>query len=98
MFQTFAILQEGVQQTALTPLLLGGGFGGKKESGQLRFGGRDRPFKKPFAIPKQQDPAKGYAKQTSRTLNAHYFFFQGWQSGWGFCNYVHNKQTITIIV
>lgn len=26
----------------------GGGFGGKKESGQLRFGGKDRPFKKPI--------------------------------------------------
>jgi len=30
--------------------LTGGGFGGKKESGQLRFGGRDRPFKKPIVI------------------------------------------------
>eukprot|EP00123_Amoebidium_parasiticum_P010528 comp20164_c0_seq1/m.24965 comp20164_c0_seq1/g.24965 ORF comp20164_c0_seq1/g.24965 comp20164_c0_seq1/m.24965 type:complete len:389 (-) comp20164_c0_seq1:67-1233(-) len=27
------------------PRRLGGGFGGKKESGQLRFGGRDRPFR-----------------------------------------------------
>lgn len=26
----------------------GGGFGGKKESGQLRFGGKDRPFKRPI--------------------------------------------------
>lgn len=32
------------------PRRLGGGFGGKKESGQLRFGGRDRPFKKPISI------------------------------------------------
>lgn len=30
------------------PRRLGGGFGGKKESGQLRFGGRDRPFKRPI--------------------------------------------------
>ena len=29
--------------------LLGGGFGGKKESGQLRFGGRDRNFRKPMS-------------------------------------------------
>lgn len=29
-------------------ILLGGGFGGKKESGQLRFGGMDRPFKRPI--------------------------------------------------
>uniref|UniRef100_A0AAR5P6S7 U11/U12 small nuclear ribonucleoprotein 35 kDa protein n=3 Tax=Dendroctonus ponderosae TaxID=77166 RepID=A0AAR5P6S7_DENPD len=32
------------------PRRLGGGFAGKKESGQLRFGGRDRPFKKPIAL------------------------------------------------
>jgi hypothetical protein len=25
---------------------LGGGLSGKKESGQLRFGGRDKPFNK----------------------------------------------------
>lgn len=30
------------------PRRLGGGFGGKKESGQLRFGCRFRPFKKPY--------------------------------------------------
>uniref|UniRef100_A0A224Z909 U11/U12 small nuclear ribonucleoprotein 35 kDa protein n=1 Tax=Rhipicephalus zambeziensis TaxID=60191 RepID=A0A224Z909_9ACAR len=32
------------------PRRLGGGFGGKKESGQLRFGGLDRPFKKPIVL------------------------------------------------
>nr|XP_039262520.1 U11/U12 small nuclear ribonucleoprotein 35 kDa protein-like [Styela clava]XP_039262521.1 U11/U12 small nuclear ribonucleoprotein 35 kDa protein-like [Styela clava] len=32
------------------PRRLGGGFGGKKESGQLRFGGRDRPFSKPISL------------------------------------------------
>lgn len=30
------------------PRRLGGGFGGRKESGQLRFGCRARPFQKPF--------------------------------------------------
>lgn len=30
------------------PRRLGGGLGGRKESGQLRFGGRDRPFRKPL--------------------------------------------------
>ncbi|KAI9271564.1 hypothetical protein BDA99DRAFT_556793 [Phascolomyces articulosus] len=30
------------------PRRLGGGFGGKKESGQLRFGARDKPFRKPI--------------------------------------------------
>jgi len=29
-------------------LLTGGGLGGRKESGQLRFGGRDRPFRAPL--------------------------------------------------
>lgn len=33
----------------------GGGLGGKKESGQLRFGGRDRPFRKPFILPPEED-------------------------------------------
>ncbi|KAL5484713.1 hypothetical protein EMCRGX_G021253 [Ephydatia muelleri] len=33
-----------------TPRRFGGGFGGKKESGQLRFGGRDRPFRKPIML------------------------------------------------
>lgn len=32
------------------PRRLGGGQGGKKESGQLRFGGKDRPFRRPFNL------------------------------------------------
>ncbi|KAG5835082.1 U11/U12 small nuclear ribonucleoprotein 35 kDa protein [Anguilla rostrata] len=32
------------------PRRQGGGLGGKKESGQLRFGGRDRPFRKPINL------------------------------------------------
>ena len=32
----------------MSVIFLGGGFGGKKESGQLRFGGKDRPFKRPI--------------------------------------------------
>ena len=32
------------------PRRLGGGFGGKKESGQLRFGCRERPFQKPYSV------------------------------------------------
>lgn len=34
------------------PRRLGGGFGGRKESGQLRFGCGERPFKKPFMVAK----------------------------------------------
>ncbi|KAK3924923.1 U11/U12 small nuclear ribonucleoprotein 35 kDa protein [Frankliniella fusca] len=37
------------------PRRLGGGLGGKKESGQLRFGGRDRPFKRPLILPAEPD-------------------------------------------
>lgn len=29
-------------------ICVGGGLGGKKESGQLRFGGRERPFRAPL--------------------------------------------------
>ncbi|XP_051903337.1 U11/U12 small nuclear ribonucleoprotein 35 kDa protein [Hippocampus zosterae] len=36
--------------TGWIPRRLGGGLGGKKESGQLRFGGRDRPFRKPINL------------------------------------------------
>ncbi|KAI9496639.1 hypothetical protein BDB00DRAFT_101214 [Zychaea mexicana] len=32
------------------PRRLGGGFGGKKESGQLRFGARDKPFRWPALV------------------------------------------------
>ena len=32
------------------PRRLGGGFGGKKESGQLRFGARDKPFRWPMYV------------------------------------------------
>uniref|UniRef100_A0A0A9YDN1 U11/U12 small nuclear ribonucleoprotein 35 kDa protein n=1 Tax=Lygus hesperus TaxID=30085 RepID=A0A0A9YDN1_LYGHE len=32
------------------PRRLGGGFNGRKESGQLRFGCRERPFKKPIKL------------------------------------------------
>jgi U11/U12 small nuclear ribonucleoprotein SNRNP35 len=35
------------------PRRCGGGLGGKKESGQLRFGGSQRPFKQPFHINQQ---------------------------------------------
>ncbi|KAL4658243.1 U11/U12 small nuclear ribonucleoprotein 35 kDa protein [Arapaima gigas] len=37
------------------PRRKGGGLGGKKESGQLRFGGRDRPFRKPISLPSVKD-------------------------------------------
>ncbi|CAM5161993.1 unnamed protein product [Eretmochelys imbricata] len=41
------------------PRRLGGGFGGKKESGQLRFGGRDRPFRKPINLPTMKSDLYG---------------------------------------
>ncbi|XP_046599866.1 U11/U12 small nuclear ribonucleoprotein 35 kDa protein isoform X1 [Neodiprion lecontei] len=44
----FVDFECGRTMSGWKPRRLGGGFGGKKESGQLRFGGRDRPFKKPI--------------------------------------------------
>lgn len=38
-------------QKGWKPRRLGGGLGGRKESGQLRFGGRDRPFQVPLTKP-----------------------------------------------
>uniref|UniRef100_UPI00358EC3D6 U11/U12 small nuclear ribonucleoprotein 35 kDa protein n=1 Tax=Myxine glutinosa TaxID=7769 RepID=UPI00358EC3D6 len=40
--------------TGWVPRRLGGGLGGKKESGQLRFGGRDRPFREPILMPARE--------------------------------------------
>jgi U11/U12 small nuclear ribonucleoprotein SNRNP35 len=41
----------------------GGGFGGKKESGQLRFGGRDRPFRKPLPVPVSKNKIRDQESQ-----------------------------------
>ncbi|XP_077402536.1 U11/U12 small nuclear ribonucleoprotein 35 kDa protein [Vanacampus margaritifer] len=52
------------------PRRLGGGLGGKKESGQLRFGGRDRPFRKPInlsARPLQQEWSGGGRREWERS-------------------------------
>lgn len=38
--------------TGWKPRRLGGGFGGRKESGQLRFGAKNRPFQRPYDINK----------------------------------------------
>jgi len=40
------------------PRRLGGGFGGCKESGQLRFGGRERPFRRPLPLHHSNDKDK----------------------------------------
>ncbi|XP_077360583.1 U11/U12 small nuclear ribonucleoprotein 35 kDa protein [Festucalex cinctus] len=52
------------------PRRLGGGLGGKKESGQLRFGGRDRPFRKPINLsagPSQQEWPGGGRREWERS-------------------------------
>jgi len=51
------------------PRRLGGGFGGKKESGQLRFGGKDRPFKRPilpFNIRDRRDDSDSQSSHRDR--------------------------------
>ncbi|XP_071947510.1 U11/U12 small nuclear ribonucleoprotein 35 kDa protein-like [Antedon mediterranea] len=45
------------------PRRLGGGFGGKKESGQLRFGGKDRPFKKPIVLSQKREEEHKYGRR-----------------------------------
>lgn len=44
------------------PRRLGGGFGGKKESGQLRFGCRDRPFIKPIQLKIKEESGSKYGR------------------------------------
>lgn len=45
------------------PRRLGGGLGGKKEAGQLRFGGRDRPFREPIKPIKNVSQPHGEYKE-----------------------------------
>ena len=47
------------------PRRLGGGFGGKKESGQLRFGSRDRPFRKPITAASLRGPGEAQSRSES---------------------------------
>jgi len=60
------------------PRRFGGGLGGRKESGQLRFGGRDRPFKKPLMQPvpanefKRFDERRGIDKFAGRKYRNKY--------------------------
>lgn len=48
--EVFVDFEQERTLTGWVPRRLGGGQGGKKESGQLRFGGRDRPFRKPINV------------------------------------------------
>ncbi|XP_042895699.1 U11/U12 small nuclear ribonucleoprotein 35 kDa protein [Parasteatoda tepidariorum] len=52
--------------TGWIPRRLGGGLSGKKESGQLRFGGKERPFKKPILPFNLQDKRKYSDRHSSR--------------------------------
>lgn len=50
------------------PRRLGGGFGGKRESGQLRFGGCARPFQRPLEMT-ENTPNKKYRDTERHTSN-----------------------------
>ncbi|CAG2162113.1 unnamed protein product, partial [Oppiella nova] len=51
------------------PRRLGGGFGGRKESGQLRFGCRDRPWRRPIRLHKES--SDGSSSHWSRSHGRH---------------------------
>lgn len=66
------------------PRRLGGGFGGKKESGQLRFGGLDRPFRKPIIIGEKTKTSSSYPSDTGASLpdrNQHFRSRDGYHPG-----------------
>lgn len=54
-------------------IYLGGGLGGKKESGQLRFGGKDRPFKKPILPFNIRDRRIDADNQRERDYKSRYY-------------------------
>lgn len=56
------------------PRRFGGGFGGRKESGQLRFGGIERPFRRPLPLnskPLNSKEGMGSSSLGSKKRNAH---------------------------
>lgn len=60
----------------MDPSAIGRGPGGKKESGQLRFGGRDRPFRQPINLPvvknDQFREGKRERRERSRSRERHW--------------------------
>ncbi|BET03106.1 Hypothetical proteinall nuclear ribonucleoprotein [Nesidiocoris tenuis] len=51
------------------PRRLGGGFNGKKESGQLRFGCRERPFKKPIKLLSEAEIERFYMRSIRKNVD-----------------------------
>ncbi|XP_078656628.1 U11/U12 small nuclear ribonucleoprotein 35 kDa protein-like [Branchiostoma floridae x Branchiostoma belcheri] len=49
-YEVFVDVENSRTLKGWIPRRLGGGLGGSKESGQLRFGGRARPFRKPITV------------------------------------------------
>ncbi|XP_066286978.1 U11/U12 small nuclear ribonucleoprotein 35 kDa protein-like [Branchiostoma lanceolatum] len=49
-YEIFVDVENARTLKGWVPRRLGGGLGGIKESGQLRFGGRARPFRKPITV------------------------------------------------
>ncbi|XP_035687732.1 U11/U12 small nuclear ribonucleoprotein 35 kDa protein-like [Branchiostoma floridae] len=49
-YEVFVDVENSRTLKGWVPRRLGGGLGGSKESGQLRFGGRARPFRKPITV------------------------------------------------
>ena len=70
--------------SSLLHAFVGGGFGGKKESGQLRFGGRDRPFKEPMLVKNQlYTKSQFYLTFLSpRILGSRHLGGRGREGGW----------------
>lgn len=76
------------------PRRLGGGFGGKKESGQLRFGGKDRPFRKPitdFLINLKQGYDQNYERENTDDARGHQYNNRNTDRGQGQRRYDREK-------
>ena len=63
------------------PRRFGGGFGGRKESGQLRFGGRDRPFRRPLPVGENPLNRKNLSKGRQGSTNRHRDWGDGRRGG-----------------
>ena len=66
------VVDEECQRTldGWIPRRFGGGFGGKKESGQLRFGGIERPFRRPIPVNSKPIGGGGEGGSTKRSVSS----------------------------
>ncbi|KAI9475712.1 MAG: small nuclear ribonucleoprotein 35kDa [Benjaminiella poitrasii] len=77
------------------PRRLGGGYGGRKESGQLRFGARDRPFREPASslhVPHDQKRSDNWSYHSNTSKEASNSRSPERRSRYSHHEYIHRRR------